>query len=46
MPIVVLATKMPMKRASLGLPKKIVSSPKKSRIALKTVKTFATTIER
>ena len=45
-PIPVLATRMPRKRASLGLPKAIVPAPKTARIRLKTVKVLPTKIER
>jgi hypothetical protein len=45
-PIAVLATRMPRKRASLGLPKAIVAAPKTARIRLKTVKVLPTKIER
>jgi len=45
-PIVVLATRMPRKSASLGLPKAIVAAPKTARIRLKIVKVLPTTIER
>ena len=45
-PIATLATRMPRKSASFGLPKMIVAAPNPARIALKTVKVLATAIER
>ncbi len=45
-PIATLATRMPRKSASFGLPQMIVAAPKPARIALKTVKVLATAIER
>ena len=44
-PIATLATRMPRKSASLGLPKTIVASPNPARIALNTVKVLAIAIE-
>ncbi len=44
-PIPTLATRMPRKSASLGLPKTIVARPKPARIALNTVKVLAIAIE-